>query len=75
MLEKSASEPEARLAAARARVAYADPEMTSQPQNPKPEDEASHEQDQADDRRKKDQSEKLERDRADEAGRRSREGT
>jgi hypothetical protein len=49
--------------------------MTNQPLKPKPEDEAGHEQDQADDRRKKDQSEKLERDRADEAGRRSREGT
>jgi len=40
-----------------------------------PEDEASKEQGQADDRRRKDQSEKLERDRADEAGRRAREGT
>ena len=61
--------------AGRCRVAYADREMTNQPLHPKPEDEASHEQDQADNRRKKDESEKLERDRADEAGRRSREGT
>jgi hypothetical protein len=40
-----------------------------------PEDEQHLEQQQADDRRQKDQSEKVERDRADAAGRRAREGT
>jgi hypothetical protein len=40
-----------------------------------PEDEQHIEQQQADDRRQKDQSEKVERDRADAAGRRAREGT
>jgi hypothetical protein len=49
--------------------------MSNEQQEPKPEDEATREQGLADDRRRKDQSEKLERDRADEAGRRSREGT
>jgi hypothetical protein len=49
--------------------------MSSEQQDPKPENEASKEQGQADDRRRKDETEKLERDRADEAGRRSREGT
>jgi hypothetical protein len=57
-------------------TAYADRTMTDQQQqDPKPDDEASMEQGQADDRRRKDQSEKLERDRADAAGRRAREGT
>jgi hypothetical protein len=55
--------------------AYADPTMSSEQQDPKPENEATKEQGQADDRRRKDETEKLERDRADEAGRRSREGT
>jgi hypothetical protein len=45
-----------------------------QPKAP-PEDEQHIEQQQADDRRQKDQSEKVERDRADAAGRRAREGT
>ncbi len=58
-----------------ARSGYADSTMSDQQHDPKPEDEATKEQGQADDRRKKDQSEKLERDRADEAGRRAREGT
>jgi hypothetical protein len=49
--------------------------MSEQQQDPKPDDEAALEQGQADDRRRKDQSEKVERDRADAAGRRSREGT
>jgi hypothetical protein len=49
--------------------------MSIEQQDRKPEDEATTEQGQADDRRRKDQVEKLERDRADEAGRRSREGT
>lgn len=56
-------------------AAYADPTMSNQQHDVKPEDEATKEQDQADDRRRKDQTEKVERDRADEAGRRSREGT
>lgn len=56
-------------------AAYADRKMSNEQQEPKPEDEATREQGLADDRRRKDQSEKLERDRADEAGRRSREGT
>jgi hypothetical protein len=46
-----------------------------QQQDPKPDDEATREQGQADDRRRQDQTEKLERDRADAAGRRAREGT
>ena len=62
-------------AAGTASSAYADRKMSSEQQDPKPQDEASKEQGQADDRRRKDQTEKLERDRADEAGRRSREGT
>lgn len=47
------------------------------PEQPKsaPESEQQIEQQQADDRRQKDQDEKVERDRADAAGRRSREGT
>jgi hypothetical protein len=49
--------------------------MSDQKQDPKPDDEATMEQGQADDRRRKDQSEKVERDRADAAGRRAREGT
>ena len=40
-----------------------------------PESERQIEQQQADDRREKDQTEKVERDRADAAGRRAREGT
>ena len=40
-----------------------------------PEDEQHIEQQQADDRRQKDQTEKVERDRADAAGRQAREGT
>jgi hypothetical protein len=44
-------------------------------QDPNPDDEATMEQGQADDRRRKDASEKIERDRADAAGRRAREGT
>ena len=57
-------------------AAYADRTMSNEQQHDvKPEDEATKEQGQADDRRRKDQTEKLERDRADEAGRRSREGT
>jgi hypothetical protein len=40
-----------------------------------PEDERHIEQQQADDRRQKDQTEKIERDRADAAGRQAREGT
>jgi hypothetical protein len=40
-----------------------------------PENEQQIEQQQADDRRQKDQTEKVERDRADAAGRRAREGT
>lgn len=42
---------------------------------PPPEDEQHIEQQQADDRRLKDQTEKIERDRADAAGREAREGT
>jgi hypothetical protein len=49
--------------------------MSDEQQDAKPENETTKEQGQADDRRRKDQTEKLERDRADEAGRRSREGT
>jgi hypothetical protein len=49
--------------------------MSDQQRDPKPDEQASREQGQADDRRRKDETEKLERDRADEAGRRSREGT
>jgi hypothetical protein len=45
-----------------------------EPKSP-PEDEPHIEQQQADDRRQKDKSEKVERDRADAAGRRAREGT
>lgn len=56
-------------------AAYADRTMSNEQHDVKPEDEATKEQGQADDRRRKDQTEKLERDRADEAGRRSREGT
>jgi hypothetical protein len=55
--------------------AYADWTMSDQQQDPKREEQPSREQGQADDRRRKDETEKLERDRADEAGRRSREGT
>jgi hypothetical protein len=55
--------------------AYADRKMSDQQRDPKPEEQPSREQGQADDRRRKDETEKLERDRADEAGRRSREGT
>jgi hypothetical protein len=40
-----------------------------------PDDEQQIEQQQADDRRQKDKSEKVDRDRADAAGRRAREGT
>jgi hypothetical protein len=47
--------------------------------NPQPkaplENEQQHEQQQADDRRAKDKTDKIERDRADEVGRRAREGT
>jgi hypothetical protein len=46
----------------------------AQPPSPL-EDEQHIEQQQADDRRQKDKTEKLERDRADAAGRQSREGT
>jgi len=56
-------------------AAYAGQKMSDQQQDPKPDDEASMEQGQADDRRRKDASEKIERDRADAAGRRAREGT
>jgi hypothetical protein len=56
-------------------AAYADRKMSNQQQDPKTDEQASREQGQADDRRRKDETEKLERDRADEAGRRSREGT
>ena len=46
------------------------------PEPKAPSDDEQHiEQQQADDRREKDKSEKVERDRADEAGRRAREGT
>lgn len=46
----------------------------SEPQAPL-ENERQHEQQQADDRRAKDKTDKVERDRADEIGRQSREGT
>ena len=50
-------------------------EMPESKPTPPPDDERHIEQQQADDRREKDQSEKIERDRADAAGRRAREGT
>ena len=57
-------------------TAYAGRTMSDQKQqDPKPDNEATMEQGQADDRRRKDASEKIERDRADAAGRRAREGT
>jgi hypothetical protein len=55
------------------------PMLVDEMEKPEPkaprEDEQHIEQQQADDRRQKDQSEKVERDRADAAGRRAREGT
>jgi hypothetical protein len=55
--------------------AYARHEMEKPETTAPPEDEQHIEQRQADDRREKDKSEKVERDRADAAGRRAREGT